>query len=391
MADFNSYLTLLRYGVYQVVGKIDILRSDETIQQTIIGDIVDGSINITRINGCRRSCSVTLTNIDNKYKIDQYSPFFINRKFQLWLGLKPPDTSGFDDVYFISQGVFCVRSPQIESFNSGSTIRLDGVDKWYNLEKTLGLLPSAYIIPKNTDVNNAIRAILNIYVDSPRNQMKIDTKSPILQSISAPYDVTPYTIKEEIGSNYAKILLSLAGINSYNIFYDVNGRLVTEQDINDSIKGSQWNFTDNEFLYLGATHDFLYEDLRNHVKVIGNNVNGKIFKGEKKNTNTQSSTNIYNIGTRLEVYESDVLNTDALCQIRAEYMLKRLNVLQSAISIRCPNVLLHLDVDKVVTLTDGRLSLENSRFLIKDISRPLMPNQEMTVSCVKTDELGITL
>jgi hypothetical protein len=382
--SFDSYISTVKSGLFYPKVRITFLNIDETPQSEITADILDGNLNITRTNGSRRSVSLTLDNIKGKYIPNSDNQIFIGRKFFLELGLKEPN----GDIYYHPQGIFLLKSPTVESFNSGSKVSINAVDKWYNFE-TLGKLDGTYTVPVDSDINTTIKSILNFYIDSPRNQIKLDPKNPILQKINSSYINTPYTITEEVSSDLSAILLKLNEINSRNMFYSELGYLISQEDLDDNIKASIWDFVEDEFLYLGASHIYDYESLRNKIIVIGANVNGKIYKGVATNTNPQSDYNIYNIGTRIELIESDIYNSDELCQKYAEYLLKRKNALLSSVTIQCPSVLFHLDVDNVITLTDLKLGLNNSRFLITDISIPFSPNSSMSITAVKTDELVI--
>jgi hypothetical protein len=385
-STIQQYFDALNSGILQPVARITFLhREDETPAFEIIGDIIDGSLNIKRTNGVRRSCSITLQNLTSSTDIINEYKIWVNSKFLLELGFKSENNI---KTYYIKQGVFVVRNPQVVSFNSGSTITIDGIDKFSLLDGQLaGNLFATYKIPLNSDINTSIRAILNEYLDAPTNQIPIDAKDPILQTLSAGDTLTPYTIRSDIGNTYGDILLELNDLNSRNMFYNEEGHLVFEEDFDDSTKGSEWDFTEDEFIYLGSTHSYLFEQLYNKVIVIGNNANGKTYRGVATNINPQSNTNINIIGVKLApIIEDSAINKTTLAQKRAEYELKRLNALQSEVSIESVPMF-HLDVDKVITLTDSRLGLDISRFLITDISIPFSYNSSMTITAVKTDEL----
>ena len=293
------------------------------------------------------------------------------------------------ETFYLPQGIFVLRNPQITSENSYSTINISGIDKFSLLDGQLGgNLESTYIIDVGSNINTAIRSILSKTIDE-NAQFPIDAKVPILQNLIAPTDITPYTIRKELGGKFADILLELNGMVSRNMYYNPLGHFVFEEDFDDAIKGSVWNFTQDEFLYLGSTHEYKFEDLYNKVIVVSDNVDGGLYVATATNTNPASKTNINAIGVKIaEPIVDNVIYTQDLAQIRANYELKRLNAMQSAISLRSVPMF-HLDVDKVITLTDDRLGLNQERFLLQDINIPLGFGQEMTVSAVKTIDLAL--
>jgi hypothetical protein len=322
MITFQDYIRVIQTGNIIKRCKIEWLyNEDEMPSNSFVADLISGSLTITRQNGIRRSVNITLRNIDGKYVPNEYSDVWINHKFKLWLGIS---INGED--FFLPQGVFVISDPELTSNCSESTISISAQDKFCLLDGTLGgSLESIYQIPVNTNIYQAIKSILVLAGD------KI---SPILQSDFI-NEITPYTIRKEFGDGtYGNVLLDLAGMLSANIYYNVNGQLVFEKDINDSIKGSEWDFTTDTFHYLGATNKYLYSKVYNTVIVIGASINGNIATGKASNTNLQSDTRIQLIGEKVKPIEDSNIPTDDLAQQRSEYELKRAISVQKSIDIK---------------------------------------------------------
>lgn len=386
--NIDDYFDELRKGRYKPKARISFLRmEDESIYEEIVGDIVSGSLQISKNNGVRRSCSFRLSNLNKKYE-PKYLPnvdgLWVNSKFLLELGL---DIGG--ESYFFPQGVFILKNPTIDSDNSGSTINLNGVDKFSLLDGQLGgSLDATYIVPIDSDITSAIKNILGIYLDS-NSQVPIDPISPILQKIDLSESKTPYTIRQDIGGTYSKVLLELNDLLSRNLFYNELGHLVYEEDFNDSTKGSEWDFTENEFHYLGSSHTYDFESLYNKVIVVGDNIDGAIFDGSAVNNNPQSETNINRIGVKIKLVEDPNIYTTELAEKRALYELKQANALQSSISITSVPMY-HLDVDKLITLTDKKLGLNEEKFIIQDINLSFGKSPQMTLSATRSTELVLS-
>jgi hypothetical protein len=373
---FDDYINAVKATTINPRIKIEFLYPDETVKEEITEDIKSdgGNLSINFQNGVRKSCNVTLINIEKKY-IPSPNTIWIKNKFKLWLGFK---INGED--YFISQGIFVVRNPEVLSNYSEKTVNLTGIDKFALLDGTLGgELDGIYQIPVGTNIYEAIKSIL-VLVN--------DTKSPILDGkyIS---EVTPYTLRKEAGGNYGELLIELAGMLSANIYYNENGHLIFEEgtiDIVDNIKSPIWEFTTDEFEYLGSTVTYQFEDIFNEVLVIGDNIDGNIATGKATNTNLLSSTRTQLIGKRTKVIEDSIIYTDNLALQRANYELKRLVMLQSK-SIIKSTPMYHLDVNKIITLTDDYYDFDKERFLIQSINIPFSLGSQIDIDVVNAVEL----
>lgn len=380
----QDYIDEINRGIYKPKARISFLRlEDESIYADAIGDIAGGSLQISRNNGVRRSCNISLVNVESEY-IPNVDGIWVNSKFFLELGLEIDGEN-----YFFPQGIFVVRNPSVVSTNSSSTLEISGIDKFSLLDGQLGgNLNATYIIPDATDINDSIKTILELYLDDD-SLIPLDSKTPILQAIEAGKEDTPYTVRQDIGGTYGNVLLELNAMLSRNMFYNELGHLVFEEDFNDSTKGSEWDFTEEKSAYLGSRHTYEFEQLYNKIIVIGDNINGQIFDATATNANSQSDTNISRIGVKIKVIEDSIIYTTELAEKRAEYELKRLNALQSAITITSVPMY-HLDVDRVITLTDSKLGLDEERFVIQSINIPLGVGGIMTTNAVRSEELVLS-
>ena len=381
----SNYFDIIRSSAYKTRARVSFLRSeDETPFGFIEGDIIDGNLQITRHNGVRRSCNIKLVNEDKKYIPNPYG-IWVNRKFLLELGVESLDQPG--EVFYIPQGVFVMRNPTITSSNDHSVIDISGIDKFSLLDGQLGgRLDSTFIFEEGSDINADIRSILALSLDS-NAQFPIDAKSPILQDLPLDKSTSPYTLRRDLGGNLADVLLEINGFVSRNMFYNPLGHFVFQDDFEDIDKGSIWDYSQDDFTYLGSTHEYRFEDLHNKVIVVSDNVDGGTYIAEAVNTNPASRTNINAIGVKIaEPIFDNVIDSEDLAQQRADYELRRVNALQSAVTIKSIPMF-HIDVDRMVTLTDDRLRLDKERFVIQDINIPLRFGSEITVSAVKSSEL----
>lgn len=382
---FSDYLNLIDNGIYRQRIKLQLLRySDLSVYQEITGDIINGSgqLNIERKNGIRRSCSVSIVNstIDQKGK---YIPDVKNnilpprQPIKLWLGL----ADEYGEEFYLPQGIFFLADPTLTSNFSESIITLDMVDAFGLFDNTLnGSLNYTYIIPLGMNVYEVINSIL-----------QTENYYPLPCILDSQYasQTTPYTLTKEAGSGtFGDILNELALMVSGNLYFNKNGSLVLEKDINDAEKGSVYDFTTATAQYLGSTNKYDYTKFYNSILVIGQNVNsGLVYSAESTDTNLMSPTSVNNIGFKRQnrIEDSNIYTTE-LCQIRSDYELKRALAIQNEVSIA--SIPLHfLDVDQVITLTDENLGYNRERFLINSIQIPFSTGAKTTINCVRAIDL----
>lgn len=375
---FQQYLNYLQTSpILRPRVKLEFLRADETVDTVITEDILSGNLVINRNNGTRRTVNVEFKNTNGYFNPDRYR-VWINKKFKLYLGY---NINGED--FLLPQGVFVLDNPSYSSSPSGCTATISGSDKFIllNGETGNGIFNDIYEIPVNSNTLTAIRNLLTIFKDP---------KSPILQDTST---LTPYTFRKNIGDNCGDMLNEFAYMLSRNIYYDVEGRFNYKDDVDDNIKQSlhDFNYGYDKYSYLGSNYEGRFADVRNVVKVIGNNNTGTNVSFTAKNTNLLSPTNIYVDGIGEKSFTPQFrteLSTVAQCQALAEYILKRVNALNASVTIESVPMF-HLDVDEIITLTDKFYQFQKQRFLINSINIDLKIGGTMSIDCVRSDEVDI--
>lgn len=373
MANFQDYINVINSGIIRPRIKIEWLRVDETVESIFTSDILDGSLTINRNNGVRRAIDFTVKNVPEL--LPSIYGIWINKKIRLSLGVVCAD--GTD--YFLPQGVFVLSDPSYISSPSGGTISFSAVDKFSLLNsESGGILLDIYQINTGTVVGTSVQTILTTFTDpTPANIQPITT-------------TFPYTVIKQAGDNAGKLLQDIAYFCSRNVYYNELGQLMFVDDIADDLKGSLWDFntSDDRYNYLGSTINYEFSKCRNTVKVIGDNPNGTPVSAIAQDTDLTSPTNIYAIGVKpADVVYNSILSTTQQCQNLANYMLKRLKVINQSISITS-RPMYHLDVDSIITLTDSLHNLDRSRFLVNSITIPLgITGGDMSINAVSADEV----
>ena len=172
------------------------------------------------------------------------------------------------------------------------------------------------------------------------------------------------------------------------IYYDSVGRLniePNEDDLLDKNKEIVYNFTQNNCEILGKSREYQFSNVYNDVLCVGATINGYMAKGRATNTNIKSDLCVQRIGKKTKVFEDTNYYSDELCQDWANYLLRRNTILQSSLNISTIPMY-HLDVNKLITITNEKNHLEQEKFLINSLSIPLGIGQ-MTMSVISVDEL----
>jgi len=389
MATYEQYLAKISSQTRKLKVKIVFLRDEDETDAFEFTEDLDsstGSVSAQRQNGVRRTCDLTLINNNGDYFPSFDGGIWWRRKFQVFMGIDCQSNValqdiGEEDVYWISQGVFCLENPRVISNFSSKTVTIRGSDKFCVIDGTLGgETDGTYIVPVGTNILTAVQAVLDLVGDK---------KAPILDS-TLTSNTTPYTIEIPMGGNLSEVLIQLAGMVSANVYYNTEGQLVFAVDELDNTKPSLFDFSQEDFLYMGASQEYKFSELYNSVLVVGDNINGQIFDMRVQYNNLLSPVSIPNMGfERVKVIEDPNIYSDALSLLRAEYELKRLVCLQSAIDVSCVPVF-HLDVDQVFTLTDLSMNLDSTRFLINSFTVPLQTSGSMSLNSVAVQEVDFS-
>lgn len=261
----DEYINALKLGNGEYKIRLELLSDGETVVGEITQDLSlssAGQITINYEQIVRRSCSLTLINVDDKYHPNKNSPFWINRKFKLWLGLVVND-----NIYWWSQGVFYTLS----ATSTNNELNIEAVDKGAALDGTLKLNMTEYDyeINRGDTVCNAVRSILSLNmndVDLPKeiiysNGKPIDSAMPIVG-----IEYYTQTLQNQIhvdANNYiSEILLNLANSYAADCYYDTDGHLVFSRYIESS--GYQfapkiWDFDNLSSFFEDVNYNYSYD------------------------------------------------------------------------------------------------------------------------------------
>ena len=368
--------------------KIQMLDEYENVIDEITGDISrdnSGSISNNYQQGVRRSVSLTFIDTEGKFLPDSNSNLiWANKKFKLFSGLLDTDTN---EIFWFSEGIYYFSNVSSSRNGADKLTTVNGVDKFGKFGSELGYnqLESTYLIPAGTKIYDAIKGILNIDIG---NGYPIDPIEPVLDPLYID-EVCPYDISKSPSSYLSEMLIELADIIGCDIYYDADGRLHVDSgtiDFSYSNKPSIWDFSDVLPEYMNPSITTNFAEFINTVKVVGNNTNDKTYEYTAVNNNPESPTRVDLIGTKSTYIESaSVYNTDR-AKDYAEYKLNMFSILQLAVTFSC-TFLPHLDVNKVITITDSYYKYEKQRFVIQSITLPLSYDGVMSISACNVASL----
>jgi len=300
------------------------------------------------------------------YIPDRNGIIWLDKKFKLYTGLL---IGGVE--YFNEQGVFNLGNPILSGYKSQRTIQIEAYDNFSTLNGQIaGTLDVDYVIPSGTSINNAVKAIFTAAGV---------IKSPVITPNS---ETTPYTLTKKAGESFESLLLELADIISYEIYFDTDGRPRFHPESDKTSVASIWDFSEDEVTFMGSDHNYDMLSVKNYIVVIGDNINGDLATGTAQDTNIFSPTSVARIGKKVKVIEDSNIYSDSLAQQRANYELKKAIQIYENVDFKCMPVDALREGD-VVTIYNPDNGLNREKFLIETINLNLDYKGEQTINATK--------
>ena len=369
-----------------VMYRVELLDHYENVLSSIT-DLVSaentGNISINYQQGVRRSCTISILDVDGEFTQNIINGSAINQKFKIYIGLKDIFNN---DIYWFSQGVFCSIDPTVDRVTRMLT--LNGVDKYGFLGSETGYnqITAAHVIPVDTEIQEAIQQTLMLDLGNGR---VIDAIPPIIDNTLLDQKM-PYEMEKAPASYLSDIFIELGNIMGADTYYDVDGHMKYDSgtlDMSYSQQDSQWDFYDTLPEYLNPSLLLSTTEIVNSVTIVGNNSSDDlVFTYTAENHNPMSPVSIENIGRKEYYEESPSVYDDSTAKDYAKYVLKQKSILNQAITFEC-TILPHLDVNKVITISDSFYGFNQERFIIQSIEIPLSSMSTMQVSAANVSSL----
>lgn len=399
----KDYINLCKQQVLDVRIKVELLdHYEHTIGEvTTKVSATTGTINVKYNQGVRRTCDITIDDINKKMlPNDENSVFFVNKKFKIYIGLykknwskSGSDGTGVyhnskdDTIYWFSQGIFITQNCDYDKKNG--VLHLSGVDKFGFFTKDLNqhTLQNTYHISVDSKLGQLISDIITIDMG---NGMPTDTQTPIIHT-SFVNQVLPYDIEKTANETIGDILIEIATAFNADIYYDVDGHLVFEPNIIDdySRQAPVFEFGKNDSALIDMTLDFNYGDIVNQITVTGDNSDGVVYSSTATNENPVSSLRVSNIGIKAaDIEETAMGYSDKRCSDYANYLLKKKMRIAIAGTITC-TPLPHLDCNRVIKVYQNEEDVNEIDFLIEEVQIPLSP-EAYSLSVCNIQDLPLT-
>ena len=438
----DRYLNALKQPKIYPVFKVELMDFAENVIGEITQDISkedSGSISVNFQQGVRRSCSLTLINVnenlhlrEGKYLLNE-NGLWVNTKFKLYTGIKIKsfenllpeelDYTGSEDllykdkdseqenlwvrnrgqeiqedIYWFSQGVFLLTDPSVLRDMSKRTITLNGIDKFgvFGSETNFSSTEATYKIEADSNVREVISSILDF---DKGNGLKLDVKEPYLDpntkvlvsnelgEVPVAQATLPFDINKSPETYFSDILIELANVFACDIYYDTEGRLHLEKgnekmDMEDF--NSLWDYSDKEPEYFSPQLNYDFKSVFNVVKVVGDNPSSTdLFEVTLKNEDPSSPTRIALLGEKILYIESSFCYNLQRTKDFANYMLKKKTMVPLTFSLQS-SFIPHLDVNKIITITDDYYNFSQQRFVIQSLTIPLTTKSLMDIECTNT-------
>lgn len=377
----TRYIGLCKQPVRHFCYKLEILDWYEFVTEELTDILIDeGSVAINRAQGVRRSCSITLANINKEVVPTQDSKFWYTRKFKLWSGIKD-ELSG--DIYWFPQGVYLTTAV---STSSDGKLEISGVDKFglFTSEYGASVLDAEHKISRGKKITTVIRDILNTDIGNGR---VCDPIEPLFD-IDLYEEEVPYDISVSGGQYMGDILVELALCLGADIYYDADGRLNVHTGTTDTHyrqRGSQWVFEHQDVNVISAGISTELSSAVNAVTVTGTDENECHHYYTAENRDPTSPISINAVGRRTgSTIETNMGYSDQRCKEFAEYWLREKSVLSLSVSIESI-FLPHIDVDKNITIVDD--NGDSSRYIITSVTMPFGGVGNMTLGAANIVDL----
>lgn len=379
----DEKMRLLNSCIVIPVFRLYILDDYENILEDISQDFTNGSLSVTYQSGCRRTLNITLLNGHDKYTPYGNNPYiYMGCKFRLDAGIFIDDT-----IYWFQQGIFLLQDPTQNASGSEQTVSFNLYDKFALFDGTIfGNSTLKTIVPEGIIMRQAFQNIINA---DKGNGMPYDTK-PIIFNSKYITQETYKTIKQDFNANIGDVLLDCGNTISSDVYYNVYGNLVVENNVNEFLNANFpiiLRFNNEDRIIRSKTISYNWSKLRNQIIVKGAITNGYQFSGGAENTNVMSPFYIKGrCGIRGEVITDSNLYSDTLCVEKAMYTLVERQRGVMSLNINT-GYIPFVDVNKSVLCNFDDLHLSNQNYVIDSYNMTISQDPSMSFSLTNIGEI----
>ena len=347
--------------------------------------IVDGNVDVDRDRGTRRTAEISIINRDGEFSPEDGTQgvdgrFYINRNVRLFRGvaLAADDPSHATNVLYVPIGTFMVDTVDVIVERNISLVNLTMSDHWKKFTKSFITHDKLY--PVGTHLNTIIREFAAAAgADTPLKPNLDPLTGPERNLANTTISWrSAYTV--ERGQSRGDLLKELCNKFGVDIYFDVEGRLTTNDRKDPEDAQSVWSFyssTESEpFGMLNSLRRTISDDiLFNHLFVIGLGNEKVPVVWEKKDTSPSSPTNIDLIGDRVQIVENQTWKTQEEVSSFGEKLWQAKFKFFEEIVL---DVICHpaLEADDVITVREEPFSKVNTSYRIISMNVPLTTSKQ---------------
>ena len=377
---------IIRYPKVKPCFRLTVLNHDETInyeipQEDIVLDT--GTYTEEYTQGQRKSLTISLINEHGKYT-PSVNGLWYDAKFKFDVGLQYKEVTKWFD-----RGVYVVSNINTSNSNSQKQTVIQLSDKFFTLKGKKGTLDTTYEIPVGSNIQNVIIDILSM--DTGNGEV-LDIK-PIMYDTFFEDKVMPYTLSKTSGATFGDIILDLAYILDAECYYNEYGNLCfvpmysASTDIHKPIL---WRFKDYDLEVGDINITYDVENAVNTIYVVGDSINGAIFRGFAENNNMASPLRVEQIGRRINAPISDSnIYTNELAQERAEWELRQITFQYANVDMRS-FFIPTLFVNTIILINNEFYNWNSEKLLIHSLSFNIGSNPVMSIKATNINDLPFT-
>lgn len=334
--------------------RVNILNYDFSIIERIEKITTEYSFNIDATSDIRRTCSVKLYNLGNKYT----HSYLLNKYVQVYVGIKNNKTN---EYVYTNMGIYLINNPTTAYSATDNSVTIEGIDLMAKLTglRNGNLVGLSYQIPMYSNIRTAMIATLAVAGFTKYVITDVD-------------QYVPYDITIDIGGTVYDILSQLRDIlPNYQIYFDVDG--VFHYNLIPSGYQEQVSIGTDVFnkLAISSSVNTDYSTVKNTVEVFGKThencyIGGIATLTESTNKSLYSVT-IADLGT---LANNIKIKFTTPSTVNVSYPYLKINALEELkiYDINAKNSIFKLEADKTYVLlyTSGMLEINADGFQIDE-------------------------
>jgi hypothetical protein len=386
--NLNAFKEALLAPIRDVKIRVTALNSSLVPIEEVTASTIEGTVYVDTSRATRRTCQLRLIDKNGEYTPkDSSSVFYWDKLIKIEYGLK------IDGEYtYVPLGVFTIDRSEIIAENGAAVINIDGSDQWDSFSMATFTSNSGWA--SGTSINQIISDTASL-CGVPSTRITLDP----LGSRNTTEKQVNVTWKYFIGDNIGQKLKDWAQDWSIDIYFDVNGNLVTHDMTLPPYTGTSNSAPDASFavgdnaVMLGIQKAQSSHTIFNHIVVTGDTsdgtaaVRGEYIEGTGTNVNTSPLKRTYNgrvgtgltiqeLGSKILVIRTTTLKTSQQCLDRAKVELAKNLVVEETIQL--PTIVNPLfEGHDVIEITEQNTGLQQQKYTLDSFDIPMRSSRQV--------------